>query len=194
MPMDVDETQKKLAVWSQDPDFRFDDIYGFLYKREWLYHAYRSVKSNSGSGTAGVDGQTMRDFKEDLDEHLTDLQKSLKSESYDPRPVRRTYIPKGDDEVRPLGIPTIKDRIVQEAARMVLEPIYETDFSDYSFGFRPNRSTHDAIKMVKQPITFLNACWVIDADIKGFFDDVNHRILEQTLQDRISQQKFRDLI
>jgi RNA-directed DNA polymerase len=106
MPMDVDKMQTKLASWSQDPDFRFDDIYNLLYDRDWIHRAYLAVKSNSGARTGGIDGQTIEDFEEDLKENLEGLRKSLKSQSFDPKPVRRTYIPKGDDEVRPLGIPT----------------------------------------------------------------------------------------
>lgn len=193
MPMDVDETQTKLATWAQDPSFRFNDIYNLMCYPGWLDRAYRSVKSNSGSGTAGVDGQTLQDFEEDLDENLNTLSKELKAESYDPKPVRRTYIPKGDGRKRPLGIPTIKDRIVQEALRMLLEPIYEQDFSDYSFGFRPNRRTHDAIKTARLAARN-KKCWILDADIKGFFDNVDHQTLEQIIQDRITQKKVRELV
>lgn len=193
--MDVDETQKKLAVWATDPDHRFFDIYHLLYDENWLDRAYRSVKSNAGSRTAGVDGLNMSDFEEDLEGNLQDLRESLKDETFGPKPVRRTYIPKGDGRKRPLGIPTIKDRIVQEALRMVLEPIYETDFSQYSFGFRPNRSTMDAIQVVKMMTDEQHKYfWVIDADIKGFFDNVDHQTLEQIVQNRIKDQQIRDLI
>jgi group II intron reverse transcriptase/maturase len=197
MPMDVDKMQTKLATWSQDPGFRFDDIYNLLYDTGFLRRAYNAVKSNHGSRTPGVDGQTIESFGEDLDENLTGLQKSLKSQSFEPKPLRRTYIPKGDGRKRPLGIPTIKDRIVQETLRLVLEPIYETDFSDYSFGFRPNRSAHDAIMSVRArmaPATGWYKHWIIDADIEGFFDNVDHQTLEQIIQDRITDQKLRDLI
>jgi group II intron reverse transcriptase/maturase len=195
--MIVDETQEKLAVWAQDPDHRFFDIYHLVYDEDWLYRAFLSVKSNSGSGTAGVDEETVEDFGENLQKNLKDLRKSLKSESYTPSPVRRTYIPKGDGRKRPLGIPTIRDRIVQEALRMILEPIYETDFSGSSYGFRPNRSTHDALTSVYQRLTPASPSympWVIDADIEGFFDNVDHRTLEQIIQDRIEDQKIRDLV
>ena len=186
--MNVDKMQTKLASWSQDQDFRFDDIYNLLYDEDWLRRAYSSVESNSGARTAGIDGQTMQNFEEDLGENLDSLAKELKSQSFDPKPVRRTYIPKGDDEERPLGIPTIKDRIVQEALRMVLEPIYETDFSDDSFGFRPNRSTHDAIKSVRTHIVpaGIYMPWVLDLDVKGFFDNVDHQTLEQIIQNQIT--------
>lgn len=195
--MDVEETQAKLATWAQDPEFRFDDVYNFITYPSWLHRACCSVKSNSGSRTAGVDGQTVEDFDKDLEENLKGLSKSLKSHVYDPDPVRRVYIPKGNGEERPLGIPTVRDRIVQEALRMLLEPIYETDFSQNSFGFRPGRSTHDAICVVYQrmaPAIRGYMPWIIDADITGFFDNVDHQVLEQILQKRIAQQKVRDLI
>jgi len=195
--MDVDEMQTKLATWAQDPGFRFDDIYNLLYDEDFLRRAYSSVESNRGSRTAGVDGQTIEDFEEDLEENLEGLQKSLKSQSFDPDPVRRVYIPKGDGRKRPLGIPNIEDRIVQETLRMVLEPIYESDFSGRSFGFRPNRCTMDAIKSVfggMAPSMQSYKQWIIDADIKGFFDNVDHRTLEQIIQNRITDQKIRDLI
>jgi len=193
--MDVDRMQTKLATWSQDLSWCSNDLYNLLYDREWLHRAYLTVKSNSGSGTAGVDGQTIQDFEEDLGGNLESLAKELKSQSYDPKPVRRTYIPKGDDEERPLGIPTIKDRIVQEALRMVLEPIWESNFSDRSFGFRPNRRTMDAINTTKMVIaTSLEARWVIDADVKGFFDNVDHGTLGKILQDRITDRKMLKLI
>lgn len=187
--------QTKLATWSQDPEWRSNDLYNLLYDRDWLHHAYGSVKSNSGARTAGVDGQTIQDFEEDLGENLESLAKELKSQSFDPKPVRRTYIPKGDDEERPLGIPTIKDRIVQEALRMVLEPIWESDFSEYSFGFRPNRRTQDAIQAAYLAISPTSKMqWVIDADVKGFFDNVDHGILCETIQDRITDRKMLHLI
>jgi len=194
--MDVDKMQKKLAVWAdRDPDHRFFDIYHLLYDENWLDRAYRSVKSNAGSRTAGVDELNMSDFEEELERNLRGLRQSLKDETFDPKPVRRTYIPKGDGRERPLGIPTIKDRIVQETLRMVLEPIYETDFSQYSYGFRPNRSTMDGLNVVKMATREnMKYFWVIDADIKGFFDNVDHQTLEQIIQDRIKDQQIRDLI
>lgn len=192
--MDVDRMQTKLATWTQDPGWKTNDLYNLLYDRSWLTRAYQSVKTNRGASTAGIDGQTIQDFEEDLGENLDTLAKELKSQSFDPKPVRRTYIPKGDDEVRPLGIPTIKDRIVQEALRMVLEPIYESYFSDYSFGFRPNRRTMDAIEAVKMAIALGNKRWVIDADVKGFFDNVEHGTLCKIIQNRITDKKMLHLI
>lgn len=194
--MDVGETQKKLATWAKnDPEHRFFDIYHLLYDKNWLYRAYQAVKSNTGSKTAGVDGLNMSDFEENLENNLRDLQTSLRNETFTPKPVRRTYIPKGDGRERPLGIPTIKDRIVQETLRMILEPIYEIDFSQYSYGFRPNRNTMDALQVVKIMTDEIHKYfWVIDADIKGFFDNVNHQTLEQIIQDRIKDTQIRNTI
>lgn len=147
--MEVGKMQTKLARRSQDQDKKFGDIFNIVYSGVFLREAWLNVKSNRGSTTPGVDGTTAEDYVEDLRDNLTGLRERLKSGTYRPQPVRRTYIPKGPGEVRPLGIPTIEDRIVQESLRLVLEPIYETDFSDDSFGFRPNRSCHDAIKLVQ---------------------------------------------
>lgn len=195
-PMDVDKMQKKLAIWAdRDPDHRFYDLYNLLYDEDWLYRAYRAVKSNSGSKTAGIDGLPMSDFEKSLQGNLERLARSLKGETYDPKPVRRTYIPKGDGRKRPLGVPTVRDRIVQEALRMVLEPIYEADFSQYSFGFRPGRSTMDVFQVVKMATAEKHKYfWVIDADIEGFFDNVDHQTLEQIMQSRIKDQQIRDLV
>ena len=112
-----------------DPDFRFNDIYNFITYPEWLLQAFYSVKANHGSSTAGVDGETVTDFADDLKENIEKLSQQLDSESYEPDPTRRVYIPKGGGEKHPLSIPTVRDRIVQEALRMLLGPIYECDFS-----------------------------------------------------------------
>jgi len=196
--MEVEKMQTKLARWSQDQSFEFDDIFNIVYDGAFLHEAWLSVEANLGSETAGVDGLTAEEYeKQGLKENLFSLSDRLKSGAYEPDPVRRTYIPKGPEEVRPLGIPTIEDRIVQESLRMVLEPIYETDFSDYSFGFRPNRSCHDAIKLANSelsPASGRYKRWILDLDIKGYFDNVDHTELMWTLQDRITDREVLDLI
>jgi len=183
--------QTKLAQWSQDQSFEFDDIFNIVHDHAFLHRAWLNVKSNCGSTTPGVDGTAAEDYAEDLEENLKGLRQKLKGGSYSPQPVRRTHIPKGPDEVRPLGIPTVEDRIVQESLRLVLEPIYETDFSNYSFGFRPNRSCHDAIKLVSTqmaPATGAYKHWILDLDVKGYFDNVDHTELMYILQIRIKDQ------
>lgn len=189
--------QTKLANWSQGQIECFDDIYNIVYSTEFLYHAWINVRSNSGSRTPGVDGLTAEDYGKNLNEKLQGLSRRLKSESYEPKPVRREYLPKGDGEMRPLGIPTIEDRVVQESLRMTLGPIYETDFSDYSFGFRPDRSCHDAIDLVSSqmaPASGPYKHWILDLDIKGYFDNVDHKTLMYIIQDRIIDQSIQELI
>jgi len=138
--VDVGEMQRKLSRWAEeDSDHRFFDLYHLLYDKDWLRLAHDHVAQNAGSKTAGCDGINMREFDLELDSNLGKLAQELKTESLEPHPVRRAYIPKSNRKLRCLGIPSIKDRIVQEAIRMVLEPIYEADFSQSSFGFRPNR-------------------------------------------------------
>jgi group II intron reverse transcriptase/maturase len=196
--MDVEKMQTKLARWSQDQSFEFDDIFNIVCRGEFLFEAWLSVEANLGSETAGVDGLTAEDYrKQGLKENLFSLSDRLESGTYEPDPVRRVYIPKGPDEVRPLGIPTIEDRIVQESLRMVLEPIFEVDFSDDSFGFRPNRSCHDAIKfayMELNPGAGRYKRWILDLDIKGYFDNVDHTELMWILQDRITDPEVLDFI
>ena len=195
--MEVGKMQTKLATWSQDRDRKFGDIFNIVYSGAFLHHAWSDVKSNRGARTPGVDGVTAEDYAEDLEENLKGLRQKLKSGAYRPKPVRRTYIPKSETEVRPLGIPTVEDRIVQESLRLTLEPIYETDFSESSFGFRPNRSCHDAIQMVSYqmaPSVSSYKHWVLDLDVKGYFDNVDHTELMYVLQDRIADQHVQNLI
>lgn len=154
--MDVGETQKKLSQWAeQDRTHRLYDLYHLLHHKDWLRTAQAHVKRNAGSRTAGCDGVNMRRFEENLEENLKTLGEDLKAGRFEPQPVRRTYIREikagGRVKMRPLGIPAIRDRIVQEVLRMVLEPIWEADFSRHSFGFRPDRSTIEAQRM-RSPI------------------------------------------
>src|SRR5438874_299669 len=145
--MNIGEIQRTLSLKAErKSDHRFENLYHLLYDKDWLRLAHDHVAQNAGSVTAGCDGIDMKAFDENLEGNLLKLAQDLKAETFDPYPVRRTFIPKSPGKVRPLGIPTIRDRIVQEALRMILEPIYEADFSQYSFGFRPTRCTMDAIK------------------------------------------------
>ena len=147
--MNIGEMQRKLSLWAtQDKEHRFYDLFSLICREDWLRLASAYVAQNAGSKTAGCDGIDMGEFEADLEGNLAKLQEALRSETFVACPVRRVYIPKANGKYRPLGIPTIRDRVVQEALRMVLEPIYEADFSQYSFGFRPNRRTMDAIKCI----------------------------------------------
>ena len=139
--MNVGEMQKKLSQWAeQDQERKFSDLHNLLYDRQWLQTAYQHVRRNAGSKTAGIDGVTMARFEENLEENLQHLSQTLKARTFKPTPVRRVYIPKSNGKKRPLGIPSIADRIVQEILRMILEPIWEADFSRHSYGFRPLRN------------------------------------------------------
>jgi RNA-directed DNA polymerase len=176
--VDVGETQKKLSRWAeQEQNHRFYDLYHLLYQDDWIRTAQKHVKQNVGSRTAGCNGVTMKDFEKDLEENLRRLQEALKGEGFEPQPVRRKYIREvklgGRIKARPLGIPDIQDRIVQEALRMILEPIWEADFSRNSYGFRPNRSTKDAVAYIGGRLTIRKSSgygWIVAGDIQSFFE------------------------
>src|SRR5215470_11478755 len=138
--------QRKLSRWAtEDKERKFKDLYSLLCNEIWLRVAHKSVSANAGRETAGIDGMTMSHFTGNLARHLEELKNDLKARIFAPLPVDRAYVPKSGGKLRPLGIPGMKDRIVQEALRMILEPIWEADFSIHAYGFRPNRSTYDAI-------------------------------------------------
>jgi RNA-directed DNA polymerase len=171
--VDVSEMQRKLSQWAtDDPTKRFMDLYSLLCNEVWLRVAHHKVNTNQGRETAGVDGESMSDFNGDLDGNLEALRQLLKAKTFEPQPVRRVYIPKPNGKKRPLGIPGIRDRIVQEALRMILEPIWEADFSTQSYGFRPNRSTYDAIAYIGNRTTGHGSTyqWIVEGDITSYFD------------------------
>jgi RNA-directed DNA polymerase len=172
--VDVGEMQKKLSQWAtEDPTKRFVDLYSLLCHDVWLRVAHHAVNTNQGRETAGIDGKTMSNFNEDLDGNLARLREALTAKTFEPLPVRRVYIPKANGKQRPLGIHTIEDRIVQEALRMILEPIWEADLSTHSYGFRPNRSTYDAIAYLGNRLASFGAesyQWVIEGDISSYLD------------------------
>jgi len=142
----------------------------------WLLEAWRRTRQD---GAAGVDGQSAKQYAEDLHGNLADLLERFKSGSYQAPPVRRVHIPKGDGaSTRPIGIPTIEDKVLQRAVTMLLEPIYEAEFKDYSFGFRPGKSAHGALEHLwkqsmgargERPVQ-----WILDVDIRAFFDTPDH--------------------
>jgi group II intron reverse transcriptase/maturase len=182
-----------------DRSIRFKDLYGLLHNPEWLHTAYRHVKRNAGSRTAGCDGISIKDFDRDFEGNFQSLQEELKAETFEPLPVRRKNITEvkhdGRKKQRPLGIPTINDRIVQEALRMILEPIFEVDFSRNSYGFRPNRCTKDAVTYLANRLTNPKTYgWAIEGDIKSFFDMINHQRLMRLLERRIKDKRILALI
>jgi RNA-directed DNA polymerase len=206
--VDIGERQRKLSLWAvqrlTEPeqglfaskrDLRLYDLYHLVYEPTWLRAAHERVARNSGSKTAGCDGITMSTFDADLEENLRKLAEDLRTERFEPHPVRRVYIPKKNGKLRPLGVPSIRDRIVQESLRMILEPIFEAEFYDLSFGFRPNRSTIDALATILHRASNKGLYhWVIEGDIKSCFDKIHHRKLIQLLRSRIRDEKLLRLV
>jgi len=181
----LQEFQRKLYTKAKaEPKFRFYSLYDKTYRKDVLAEAYRKEKANGGA--SGVDGETFEQIEmRGLPGYLAELQLEMKERRYQPQPVRRVYIPKANGKLRPLGIPTIRDRIVQTAFLMVLEPIFEADFSDSSFGFRPQKSAHGAIREIYK---YLNCgcVEVYDVDMEKYFDTVDHSKLMKLLARRIT--------
>ena len=164
--------------------FERGSLLEFILSPENLNRAYLQVKRNHGRG--GVDGLSTEDLGDYLKVHKDELVESMKSGSYRPNPVRRVEIPKDNGKKRPLGIPTVVDRVIQQAISQVLSPIYERQFSDNSFGFRPHRSCHKALRRAREYIT-QGYKYCVSLDLERFFDTVNHsmliRILSRTIRD-----------
>ena len=167
----------------------FTRLYRYLLRPDIYYVAYQHLYSNKGAGTKGVTDDTADGFSEIYIENIID---ALKNEMYQPKPVRRTYIKKSNGKMRPLGLPVFTDKLIQEAIRMILEAIYEPIFSDYSHGFRPARSCHTALAQIKKEFT--GARWFIEGDIKGCFDNINHAVLVEIINQKIKDARFLKLI
>ena len=173
-----------------DPAATFGNVFSLL-NRELLFYAFGKLKRGKAPG---VDGVMVEDYEENLRENLQDLEDRLHRDSYRPRPSLRRGIPKGDGKTRNLGMACVEDKIVQRAIVMVLERIYEVDFSDISYGYRPGRSCHQALADLGQTITRRRVNWVLDADIKGFFDNVDFDQLLELLGRRIEDRRMLRLI
>lgn len=179
----VSTKQKQIALNAKRlPDVSFTSI-AYQMDLDWLYEAYRQTRKD---GAVGVDGITAEEYEKKLKENLSNLLDRAKSGRYKAPPVRRVYIPKGNGkELRPLGIPTFEDKILQRAVKMLIEPIYEQDFYDCSYGFRPNRSQHGALQKFWEEAMCTKG-WVIDLDIRKYFDSINHKKLMEILKQRVS--------
>ena len=156
-----------------------------------LNEAWKKVKKNKGA--AGIDKVTIDEFERNLEQNLNEIQRLLRQDKYEPTPVNRVYIPKSDGKQRPLGIPIIRDRVVQQALKNVIEPIFEAEFLDSSFGYRAERSAKQAIEQI-EAVRDEGHEWVLDADIKAFFDTVNHEKLMDAVAERISDGRVLRLI
>jgi RNA-directed DNA polymerase len=194
-PEKIRTLQKKLYVKAKDePEFRFYLLYDKVWRADILEHAYRLCRANGGA--AGVDGVTFESIEASeggLEGWLRAMAAELREEKYRPQAVRRVMIPKPDGGERPLGIPTVGDRVVQQAAKLVLEPIFEADFEPNAYGYRPRRGALDAVKEVKAAI-LRGESHVVDADLSKYFDTIPHRELLKSVARRISDRKMLRLI
>ncbi|MFH1485508.1 MAG: group II intron reverse transcriptase/maturase [Chloroflexota bacterium] len=190
--------QSKLAIWSsEDTERKFDRLLRVIANRSWLQEAARVTLASRGARTPGIDGVDKLAMEIDLQHELEHIRADLLAGTYQPLPAKRVFIPKAKGKQRPLGIPTLRDRIVQRAMLMVMAPIWESDFHRLSYGFRPERSVHHAIRTVKlqlQDGTDTAGRWVIEGDLASYFDVVHHRLLMKCVRKRIRDARFLSLL
>jgi len=183
-PSSVQKLQRALHAKAKEaPKFRFYALYDKVYRRDVLAHAYERCEANGGA--AGVDDQTFEDIEQyGAERWLDELTQELKSRTYQPKPVRRVYIPKPDGKQRPLGKPTIRDRVVQTAAGLVLEPIFEADLPPEQYAYRADHSALDAVQDVHKLINTGHK-QIVDADLSSYFDSVPHAELMKSVARRV---------
>ncbi|MNC21909.1 Group II intron-encoded protein LtrA [compost metagenome] len=189
----VQELQEKLGhAAKESKKRRFHALYDKVYRVDILWEAWRRVRANQGS--AGVDGETLADIEKQGEiRFIMSCHRQLKEGKYHPQPVKRQYIPKKDGKQRPLGIPTVRDRVIQMATKLVIEPIFEADFQETSFGFRPKRSAKQALERIRKACN-RKGNWVVDVDIQGYFDNINQEKLMKLVEMRISDRRILKLV
>ena len=174
------------------PTRRFHALYDKVYREDVLARAWREVKANAGA--AGVDQQTIEHVEQQgVEGFLAELANDLRAGRYRPHAVRRVLIPKADGRQRPLGIPTVRDRVAQAAAKVVLEPIFEADFRASSYGFRPKRSAHQALEQLRQAVNH-GANWIVEVDIEAFYDRIDHELLMRLIERRVCDRRVLKLL
>jgi len=180
----VSTKQQRIATLAkQSPQMGFTSL-AYLMDSAWLHEAFQRTRQD---GAAGVDGLTATEYEANLEVNLQTLLDRAKAGTYRAPPVRRVHIPKGGSttETRPIGIPTLEDKVLQRAVVMLLEPIYEQDFRDCSYGFRPRRSAHQALESFRNQLMDSRGGWVLEVDLRKFFDNLDHGHLRQFLQLRV---------
>jgi RNA-directed DNA polymerase len=190
------EMQTKLHCWAgEDRARRFDDLFNLVTDPAFLWVAWERVRGNTGARTAGIDGRTARDVETEpgVSAFLEDLRDRLRSRTFCPVPVRERLIPKSGGKLRRLGIPTVADRVVQAALKLVLEPIFEQDFQPCSYGFRPNRRAHDALAEIHH-FGSHKYLWVLEGDIEACFDCIDHSALMDRVRRRIGDKRVLALV
>lgn len=178
-----------LQQHSNDRSYTYERLYRNLYNRDLFLLAYQNIYAAPGNMTPGTDGNTIDAMSLN---RIDGIIARLKDESYQPQPSRRTYIPKKNGKMRPLGIPSFDDKLVQECVRLMLEAIYEGSFAKTSHGFRPKHSCHTALDQVQK--SFIGVKWFVEGDIKGFFDNINHDVMVNILSERIKDERFQRLV
>jgi group II intron reverse transcriptase/maturase len=174
----------------ENPNCKFTSLIHLL-TEDFLKECFRELKKNK---SPGIDGITVNEYEEKLDENIADLVARLKTKQYKPKPAKRVFIPKPNGDKRPLGIPAVEDKIVQMAIKKILEAIFEQDFMDTSYGFRPNRGCHDALSQIDKIIMKYPVNFIVDMDSSKFFDTVNHKYLMEFLKNRIVDTSLLQLI
>ncbi|MGL6193427.1 MAG: reverse transcriptase domain-containing protein [Thermoguttaceae bacterium] len=207
--MNIEEVQRRLWEQSKEHkahressrplfptnqyDNRIRQLMDLMHNPTWLHEAAKRVLARSRGKAAGIDKVIVSEFEKNLEANVEKLRMELKRGIYQPKPVRRVMIPKANGKMRQLGIPCLRDKIVQEAIRMALEPIFEVEFHSSSYGFRPNRSTHNAIfrcRLLMQK----RYTWVIEGDVKACFDEISHKTILKVVREKVIDNKFLDLI
>jgi group II intron reverse transcriptase/maturase len=190
--MNVFTKQQRIAQLAREhPEWSFNNL-AHMMDKEWMREAYAQTRKD---GAVGVDGQTADEYGQELEKNLETLIERAKAGTYKAPPVRRVHIPKGTGkETRPIGIPTIEDKILQRAIVMLLEPVYEQDFHDCSYGFRPRRSAHQAVQQLWECLMRVRGGWVLEVDLRKYFDTLDHMVLRRILDLRVQDGVIRRLI